>query len=392
MTRRSRTRAFRTALVAAALTLAGLAAWIALTPDREALLRAGVDKAATVLGGLSDREPGAKTQVATASPRAAGAAADEDAKQAGGAGIEIVGGRPTVRLDAATQARSGVATAVLTAVTFNPEIRGSARVLDLQPLLAQRSRYTDARYAGDVVRATLAAARKEYDRLVKLHRDAGDIATKRLQESEAAVRKAEAELRRHEADMTSVREETRQQWGPTLADWALEHETPEFDRLLARQDVLLLVTLPAGETLPKAQIRAVVGRGGDRANTQEAHYVSPAPATDPVTQGETYFFRTAAEALRSEMRVDVWVARSGEPEEGVVVPSSAVVWATGEAWAYVQTDADHFVRRPVSTEVATRGGWFVHDGWKAGDRLVVAGAQMLYAEEFRWQIRNEDQE
>jgi hypothetical protein len=377
----------------ASLALAGLVAWIALTPDRGALWRAGVDRAETLLGGDFDQEPlPAAAEDSKASSPSAADAAQEDANERPGAGVEIVGGRPTVRLDAATQARSGIATTVLEPVNYTPEIGGTGRVLDLQSLLAQRSRYTDARYGGDVVRATLAAAKKEYDRLAKLHSDEGDIATKRLQESEAAVKRAEAELRRSEAEMASIREETRQQWGPTLADWALEHETPEFDRLLERKDVLLLVTLPAGETLSKGATLALIGRGGDRTNMQEAQYVSPAPATDPVTQGETHFFRTDARSLRSEMRVDVWIARPGAPQTGVVVPSSAVVWATGQAWAYVQSDADHFVRWPVPTAVAVPGGWFVHDGLKPGDRLVTTGAQMLFAEEFRWQIRDEDKD
>jgi len=118
--------------------------------------------------------------------------------------------------------------------------------------------------------------------------------------------------------------------------------------------------------------------------------VSPAPTTDPVVQGETYFFRSAASALRAGMRVDVWIDQAKNAATGVIVPQSAVVWALGQAWAYVQLDTMHFVRRPVSTATEAPGGWFVADTIKPGDSVVVAGAQMLYAEEFRSQSHDED--
>ena len=90
------------------------------------------------------------------------------------------------------------------------------------------------------------------------------------------------------------------------------------------------------------------------------------------------------------MRLDVWIGESKTAESGVIVPQSAVIWALGQAWAYVKTDDEHFVRRQVPTGTTAPGGWFVADSIKPGDAIVVAGAQTLYAEEFRWQIRNED--
>ncbi|MGB8275627.1 MAG: efflux RND transporter periplasmic adaptor subunit [Alphaproteobacteria bacterium] len=386
MTRRAMGRFVRRALTAVFLAAAALFAWIAFKPDIQALWRGAVESVEAVLGRDLDAVPDAREQPAKVSP--ANAKADGEAKE--GPRVEVVGGRPAIRIDESTQERIGIETVTLKPVTFSPEIASFGRVLDLQPLLAQRARYSTARYQGDVVRATLSAAKREFDRLTKLHRDEGDIATKRLQEGEAEVARQEAELRRFDAEMASVRDETRQQWGEVLTRWALDKSSPEFERLLARQDVLLLVTLPAGETLPSETAQVFVARGGDRAQAKPAQYVSPAPGTDPVTQGETHYFRTAADGLRNEMRLDVWIARAATRETGVVVPPSSIVWATGQAWAYVQIDGEHFVRQPVATGEEAPGGWFVRDGLRPGDRLVSAGAQMLFAEEFRWQIRDED--
>ena len=175
-----------------------------------------------------------------------------------------------------------------------------------------------------------------------------------------------------------------------LASWALAGSSPEFERLLSHDDVLLLVTLPPGNSLPPGVTTVLTAKGGDRNRAVEATYISPAPTTDPVVQGETHFFRTKADGLRSGMRLDVWAKQSQTPEAGVIVPEDAVVWALGQAWTYVQIDKQHFARRAISTDTQAPGGFFVSDAVKPGDSVVVAGAQILYAEEFRWQIRNED--
>lgn len=325
--------------------------------------------------------PGGEGSTARARDQAAGADASR---------IAAVSGYTVVRLDPETQERSGLKTQVLEPLNFAPEIDAFGRVVDIQPLLALRARYTAAQSQADIARTTLTAAKNEYDRLFDLNKQEGDVATKRIQQAEAEWKKNQAELRGFEVDMASIRDETRQQWGQVLANWALEGSSPDFERLLKHQDVLVLVTLPPAQTLPSGTETIQIFVGGDRAHPAPAALVSPAPTTDPVVQGETYFFRSPAAGLRAGMRPDVTINQTKNAALGVVVPQSAVIWALGQAWAYVRLDAMHFVRRPVSTATEAPGGWFVIDTVKPGDSVVVAGAQMLYAEEFRSQIHNED--
>ncbi len=303
--------------------------------------------------------------------------------------VAAVAGYTVVRLDPETQERAGLKTQVLDPLNFAPEIDAFGRVVDIQPLLAQRTRYTAAQSQADIARTTLAAAKNEYDRLSALNKQEGDVATKRIQQAEADWKKNQAELRGFETEMASIRDETRQQWGQVLAGWALEGPSSDFDRLLKHQDALILVTLPPAQTLPSGTETIQVFAGSERAHPAPASLVSPAHATDPVVQGETYFFRSPAAGLRAGMRLDVTINQTKNAALGVVVPQSAVIWALGQAWAYVRLDAMHFARRPVSTATEAPGGWFVVDTLKPGDSVVVAGAQMLYAEEFRPQIQNE---
>ena len=313
-----------------------------------------------------------------------------DDEAAGESQVKVMGGYTVLQLKPDVQERSGLHTEILKPVTFAPEIDAFGRVVDIQPLLSDRGRYTAAQGRAEVARATLNAAKAEYDRLAALQKDEGDVATKRVQEAEAEWKREQAEVRSAEADMAAVRDDMRQQWGSVIASWALDGSSPELEHLLSHEHVLLLVTLPPGQTLPPDTQTAQVARNGNRAGAVAATFVSPAHTADATVQGETYYFHASAADLRAGMRVDVWIQQSKNAAAGVIVPQSAVVWAMGEAWAYIQIDNTHFVRRPVSTKTEAPGGWFVSDAIKPGDTVVIAGAQMLYADEFRWQIRDQD--
>lgn len=67
--------------------------------------------------------------------------------------------------------------------------------------------------------------------------------------------------------------------------------------------------------------------------------------------------------------------------KGLVVPTSAVVWAEGKAWTYQQTDSQRFTRRAVATDIPVEKGFFVTRGLSPGVRVVSQGAQALLSEE-----------
>jgi hypothetical protein len=91
------------------------------------------------------------------------------------------------------------------------------------------------------------------------------------------------------------------------------------------------------------------------------------------------------------MRMDAWIPRPGEPSKGVEVPGAAVIWYANKLWVYVQRENGLFVRQPLNEYEETRDGWFVTEGVKPGERVVISGAQMLFSEEFRSAIPSEDE-
>ena len=57
----------------------------------------------------------------------------------------------------------------------------------------------------------------------------------------------------------------------------------------------------------------------------------------------------------------------------------------GKVFVYLQTGDETFVRKEIELERPMASGWFVHEGLKPQDAVVVVGAQQLLSEELKGQ-------
>jgi multidrug efflux pump subunit AcrA (membrane-fusion protein) len=158
-----------------------------------------------------------------------------------------------------------------------------------------------------------------------------------------------------------------------------------FDRLLAR------VAIPPGVRVPAEVRSARILPMGREERVLRGDRVSLV-ASDPQLPGDTLLFsvETGDQQLRPGMAFTAYLVLPGELRKGVILPRSAIVRQEGELWAYVRTADDKFTRREVEHATPVDAGWFVTSGFKAGENVVVAGAQMLLSEELKAKIQGED--
>ena len=172
----------------------------------------------------------------------------------------------------------------------------------------------------------------------------------------------------------------------------IDNETDVFEQLLSGENVIVSVALRANDTLPDQTEYIYIGRNGNRSTAQKAVYISPAIKSNTVLQGETYYFLADAsmDKYRTGMHVHVWVPQTSESISGVFVPESAVVWSSGKPWVYIKNSEELFIKHVINSPVELDEGLFVATGLQVGDKIVISGAQMLLAEEYRWSIPDED--
>ena len=298
--------------------------------------------------------------------------------------VSTAAGETTITLDKQAQENSGIRTVQLQTTANQAQVQAYGTVLDLQPLTDLSNSYTTTKAQLQTAQAKLNASRTAFERAQRLYQDQQNISAAQLQAAEANFRVDEANDASAEVQLQNLASSALQQWGTVLGR-ALVDRTPILLRLLQRQDVLVQVTLPPGETLATPPATAIARADNTiRVNIQ---YVSPASRTDARIQGISFYYTAGASSgLLPGMNVVVMLP-SGRATNGWFIPASAVVWSQGKAWGYFRTGEQTFARREIATEVPAPDGGYIVKGLLNSAEVVAQGAQLLLSEEFRSQIQ-----
>ena len=303
--------------------------------------------------------------------------------------VDATDGAPVVRLSKKSQLASAIVTRPLAAYVLQTRAEIYGGVVTLQPLVTLRASYLAAQREIGVVQAALARSTAEYLRMQTLFQDKQMVSLRAVQAAEADWKADLAKRAAIETEIANVRAAARQNWGDVLSRLALSNGR-DFEPLLAGQQVLIQLAwgLDQAAITPPARIRLTPVGGEEK--PVEAQFISPATQADTEIAGRTFWYRAPGAGMRIGMRVVASLSDAANSRSGVAIPASALVWHAGKAWVYVKAEEEDFVRHEVSTREAAGDDWFNADAFKPGDALVVSGAQLLLSEEFRYQIKDEN--
>jgi len=292
-------------------------------------------------------------------------------------------GHAVLTFDAPAQRANGIITSVLSPKKQQIENQATGVVVQLQPLLDLKASYNTPATNLIQARANALASRTEYDRLRQLNQDGKNASDKAVEAARATAESDAALVQNAEQAITVLKGSALLHWGPVVARW-LQGNSPQLDALLMQRRFLLQVTGTTATRFSTPKQALVQYADGTHA---QARFVSLLPQLDPRLQVPSLLYEVAAHpGLVPGINLSVFLP-SGSPENGVVVPSGAVVWSQGSAWCYVEESSGRYVRTAVQTTNPLPGGWFVTAGIGPNARVVTTGAQTLLSEEFRSQIQ-----
>ncbi len=306
--------------------------------------------------------------------------------------IGTKGGFAAVRLRRESQEASGITVQTLEKTRADVAAEVYGVIVNVQPLIDLRARYGTSVSDARSLRAAASNSTADYQRFKKLFEDDRNVSERALQAAEAQWKTDQARLAAAEQAVAAARDTIRSGWGEVLAGWATNPESSAFQGLAQQREVLAQITLPYDLQTQAGKVPISLAPVSVPGEARSARFISAAPQTDAMLPGVTYFYVVGAQGLRVGMRVAGQLKLGSKMREGVVVPSAAVVWHGGKAWAYVKEEDDLFVRKEVSTSQELANGWFDAGHFQAGDEIVVSGAQLLLSEEQKFQIRNENED
>ncbi len=298
--------------------------------------------------------------------------------------VAIRNGAPVIRIDAATQERSGIETTRLPSAPYLEQVRAYGMVLDAARLTDLSNSYANAEAQLRTAQAKVTFSKAAFERAQKLYDSERSVSLALLQSAEAAFRIDEAGAGAAESQVRTLAATAYQEWGPVLGK-SLVERSPTVVSLIERQDFLLQVTLPPGIPVPNSPAAATI-ESPSKARAGIT-LVSPATRTDARIQGLSFFYLVPAESgVLPGMNVLASLS-SGAGVDGVAVPAEALVWWQDRPWIYRRIEPETFVRTQIATDQPTAAGGYIDKNLGNDAEIVTRGAQLLLSEEFRAQIQ-----
>ncbi len=314
-----------------------------------------------------------------------------------------------VSLPLATQKNSGIQTAKVQAAIYQAEIKSVGTVVAIDSLIEAKSNYLSIQSQINLARAASGSNLAQYMRLKTLNADDKNVSDLVLQQALALVNADKANITAAELQLKNLQNNIKLQWGEALASLAFKEKlAPHLAGLLNRNNVLVQISLPYNTVAPVVGSVIKLSPINNAESIISAVYVSAAATSDTNGFGKTFYYSAPAQTLRIGMRVNVEVLRdikinkdgSHDSTTGVIIPSNAVVWYAGKPWAYFKQGKtkdgdDQFVRRPIAADAEVDSGWFnqgLSENVNEADEVVVSGAQLLLSEEFKYLIKNENED
>ncbi len=308
-------------------------------------------------------------------------------------------GSTVVLLSTEAQVQSDIKTTPLQTSEHQNTLNTLGTVINIDTLIELRTRYLNAKANANIAHAALTSSQQEFKRMQQLNQDNKNVSDQVLLNAQAIYKSDQAKLEAAETEAKNIRDNIRQNWGDTLAANATnEINNEEFKKLLSHQNVLILVSFPLSASSHKANKNINIYPTGTSINYTKATLFSEAPLANQTIQGVTYYYTAASEKLRAGMRLTVQMDedanhKSNSKETGLLIPNTAVVWYGGKAWVYKKDGKENFIRLPISTEQPSKDGWFIKPSIiQTNDEIVTSGAQLLLSEEFKYQIKNENED
>jgi hypothetical protein len=270
-----------------------------------------------------------------------------------------------LKLDVATQARLGVATAPLAAARRVASVGGFARAVDPVPLATLDSDIATAVSA-------LNASQAEATRTRTLNADDQTV-SKKTAEAAAAQARADA------AKLALLRRRLGLEWGPSVQALSDAGRGRLIGDIAAGRASLVRIDASSGLSHLRGVATIDLGLGG----VARAAILGPARVGDPRLQSTGLLaLVTGPQAMRMGVgTVAPATLAAGAQADGVVVPRAALLRTAGQTFAYVRRDAASFERRPVVGGLSDPAGLFVAGGFRPGEQVVLKGAAQLFAAE-----------
>ena len=216
-----------------------------------------------------------------------------------------------------------------------------------------------------------------YLRLKSLYDEQGSIALKDLEEVEFKIESIKADMNSIQKDMDFLISEIKLEYGSILVDDVLS-ERKIFTSLINNSSSLLIIE----------NVNLTNKNRNYKFNNEELIFLNPYNGNSNL-RGNVGIFLLQNIKISSNSKLTVFL-KNEDLIEGYFIPESALLYHGGKVWAYFRENNEIFYKEEITNFYNIDNNKVFSTNSLLNLNIVISGAQILLAEEFRSQIMQED--
>lgn len=237
---------------------------------------------------------------------------------------------------------------------------------------------------------------KKYLAFVDLNADGKNISDQALLDQQTLVNNLKVSVEKKVVLKKNLQQKVLSQWGNKFYMAITgKAKDKQLNPLLNGEARLVKITLPSSDSdnsIPHKIIFTPINGN----NETEGIYLDKAPTIEPSILGQTFYYLIQSPDIRIGSKLIGFYKEKQNNDKQMnryEVQSSSIVWSNGIPWVYIEEEPFLFVKKPVSLENEIKDGWLViSEALSTNDIIVSKGAQLLLSEEYKYQIKNENED
>ena len=237
---------------------------------------------------------------------------------------------------------------------------------------------------------------KKYLAFVDLNADEKNISDQVLLDQQTIVNNLKVSIEKKVALKKNLQQKVLSQWGNKFyVAITGKAKDKQLNPLLNGEARLVKITLPSSDSDNSVPEKIIFTPINGNSET-EGVFLDKAPTIEPSILGQTFYYLISSPDIRIGSKLIGFYKENqnnNKQQNRYEVQSSSIVWSNGLPWVYIEEEPFLFVKKPVSLENEIKDGWLVtSDALSTNDIIVSKGAQLLLSEEYKYQIKNENED
>ena len=299
-----------------------------------------------------------------------------------------------VRLTETIVKNSGIETAKITISNKQSSFSNYGIVQATDTLIDLKNIYDQLMQEINTLQNQLATEDKKYLAFEELNQDEKNISDQVLLDQQTIVSNIKVAIEKKTALKKNLQQKVLTQWGQKFYE-ILTGRSKDKDliTLINGKARLVKITIPSSENGRKIPDKIIFSpiNGSDEI---DGIYVDQAPTIDQSILGQTFYYLIQSSEIRIGSKLIGYYFQDGIKKTNLYeVPNTSIVWSNGLSWVYIEQEPHLFIKKPIILENEINRGWLISaELISPSDSLVIKGAQLLLSEEFKYQIKNENED